>query len=44
MKLAAGVVPNLIVVEPLKLVPVIVTEVPPAVGPSLGLTVVTVGA
>ena len=30
-------------VAPVKLVPVTVTEVPPAVGPELGLTVVTVG-
>ncbi len=36
--------PNLTVVAPLRLVPVMVTLVPPAVGPDDGLTPVTVGA
>ena len=35
--------PNLTAVASLRLVPVIVTSVPPATGPSLGLTPVTVG-
>ena len=43
MKVVAAVAPNLTPVAPVKLVPVIVTEVPPAVGPELGLTAVTVG-
>ena len=44
--LVAGLEPNAIVVPPpavLKLVPVIVTFVPPAVGPLEGLTPLTVG-
>jgi hypothetical protein len=40
----AMVVPNLTAVALLRLVPVIVTLVPPASGPALGLTPVTVGA
>ena len=36
--------PIVIAVAPVKLVPVIVTLVPPAVGPLLGLMPVTVGA
>jgi hypothetical protein len=44
VKLVASVEPNLTVLAPLKLVPVIVTMVPPASGPLLGLTPVTVGA
>ena len=42
--LVALVAPNLTAVAPVKLVPVIVTTVPPAVGPAVGLMVVTVGA
>ena len=41
---AAAVAPKLTAVAPVKPVPVIVTEVPPAVGPLVGLTLVTVGA
>ena len=37
-------VPNLTVVAPDRLVPVTVTRVPPATGPAVGLTDVTVGA
>jgi len=40
----AAVLPNLTAVVPLKLVPVIVTLVPPVVGPKFGATEVTVGA
>src|ERR1700730_14950962 len=40
----AAVAPNLTALAPVKLVPVIVREVPPAVEPVLGLTLVTVGA
>ena len=36
--------PKLTAVVPVRLVPVMVTEVPPAVGPEDGLTAVTVGA
>ena len=43
VKLVAFVVPNLTAVAPVKLVPVMVTEVPPASGPEDGLTAVTVG-
>jgi hypothetical protein len=39
---AAAVVPNLTLDTPVKFVPVIVTEVPPAPGPVLGATEVTV--
>jgi hypothetical protein len=38
-----GVVPNFTTVAPVKPVPVMVTGVPPVVGPELGLTAVTVG-
>ena len=40
----AGVVPKSTAVAPVKPVPVIVTSVPPSVGPLVGLTPVTVGA
>ena len=39
-----AVVPNLTAVAPVKPVPVTVTGVPPAVGPLVGLTPVTVGS
>ena len=42
--LVAAVEPKATPVAPVKLVPVIVTEVPPAVGPEDGLTCVTAGA
>ena len=42
--LVAAVVPNMTALAPVKLVPVMVTEVPPAGGPAGGLTPVTVGA
>jgi hypothetical protein len=38
-----GVVPKLTAVAPVKLVPVSVTAVPPAVGPVAGATAVTAG-
>ena len=38
-----AIVPNFTVAPVTKPVPVIVTDVPPAVGPALGLTAVTVG-
>ena len=41
---AALVVPNQIAVAPVKPVPLIVTLVPPTVGPALGDTALTVGA
>ena len=41
---AAAVAPNLTADAPVKFVPVIVTEVPPPLGPDDGLTAVTVGA
>ena len=44
VKLVAAVVPKSTAVAPVKLVPVIVTEVPPAAGPLVGLRPVTVGA
>ena len=44
MKLVAAVAPKLTAVAPVKPVPVMVTEVPPASGPAVGLTAVTVGA
>src|SRR5579863_2341353 len=44
VSVVAAVVPNLTAVTPTKFVPVMVTGVPPAVGPALGLTLVTVGA
>ena len=34
----AAVVPNFTAVAPVRLVPVMVTEVPPAAGPEVGLT------
>ena len=44
MKLVAGLPdPKLTAVTPVKLVPVMVTVVPPVVGPVPGLTAVTVG-
>jgi hypothetical protein len=39
----AAVVPNLTAVAPVKFVPVIVTEVPPADGPAVGLTELILG-
>jgi hypothetical protein len=39
----AAVEPNSTAVAPVKAVPVIVTDVPPATGPLLGLSVVTAG-
>ena len=44
VKVVAGVVPKSTAVAPVKPVPVMVTEVPPAVGPEPGATEVTVGA
>jgi hypothetical protein len=44
VKLEASVEPNFTAVAFVKPVPVIVTELPPAVGPDDGLTFVTVGA
>ena len=43
-KLLAAVEPNFTPLAAVKLVPVIVTVVPPAVGPEVGLIDVTVGA
>jgi hypothetical protein len=43
VKVAAGVPPNVTPVTKLKLVPVMVTAVPPPVLPEVGLTAVTVG-
>jgi hypothetical protein len=43
MKPVAGVEPNVTAVDPLKPVPVTVTEVPPEVGPDSGLIPVMVG-
>jgi hypothetical protein len=40
----ASVEPNFTLVAPVKFVPVSVTVVPPAVGPEVGLMLVTVGA
>ena len=42
--LEAEVPLNFTAVAPVKLVPVMVTDVPPAAGPEFGLTLVTVGA
>src|SRR6202165_1452048 len=42
-KVVAAVEPKLTAVAPVRLVPVIMALVPPAVGPELGLTLVTVG-
>src|SRR5690242_11289765 len=50
VKVVAFVAPNFTAVDvhagevPWKLVPVITTDVPPAVGPAVGLTLVTIGA
>jgi hypothetical protein len=44
VKLAAGNLPNVTAVVPVKPLPVIVTVVPPSVGPLFGETEVTVGA
>ena len=44
VKLVAAVAPNLTAVAPFRFVPVMVTCVPPAAGPEVGLTAVTVGA
>ena len=41
---AAAVTPKFTAVAPVKLVPVMVTDVPPAVDPEFGLTLLTVGA
>ena len=41
--LVPGADPKLTALTPVKLVPVMVTDVPPAVGPDTGLTAVTVG-
>ena len=43
VKPAAALAPNATAVAPLKLVPVIVTDVPPAVGPAVGEIELTVG-
>ena len=40
VNVAAAVAPKLTAVAPVKPVPVIVTDVPPAVGPFVGLTLV----
>lgn len=42
-KLVAAVPPMVTLVAPVKLVPVMVTDVPPVVGPLVGETAVTVG-
>ena len=44
VKPVAAVAPKVTAVVPLKLVPVMVTLVPPPVGPLVGLKAVTVGA
>jgi hypothetical protein len=44
VKLVALLAPNFTVVAPVKFVPVIVTDVPPASAPDVGETDVTVGA
>ena len=44
VKEPAALLPNLTAVAPEKLVPVMVTLLPPDVGPVFGLTLVTVGA
>ncbi len=44
VKLAARTAPKVTLVAPLNPVPVMVTLVPPAVGPELGVTAVTDGA
>ena len=43
VKLVAATVPKTTLVAPVKLVPVMVTVVPPAGGPEVGETAVTVG-
>ena len=43
VKLVAGVAPNVTAVAPVKLVPVMVTVVPPVVGPLVGVKLVMVG-
>jgi hypothetical protein len=43
VKPAAAVAPNVTAVAPVKLVPVIVTTVPPATGPAVGEIDVTAG-
>jgi hypothetical protein len=43
VKEAAAVVPKSTAVAPVKVAPVMVTGVPPAVGPEMGATEVTVG-
>ena len=43
VKLVAAVEPNSTALAPVKLVPVMVTLVPPAVGPAAGFRAVTVG-
>jgi len=43
VKLAAAVPPNVTAVAPVRFVPVIVTVVPPVVGPLFGLMAVTAG-
>jgi len=43
-KLVAPIAPNFTVIAPLKLVPVIVTVVPPPTGPLAGATFLTVGS
>nr|WP_235432498.1 hypothetical protein [Tetrasphaera japonica] len=43
LSLVAGVVPNLTAVAPVRLVPVMVTVVPPVAGPVLGEILVIVG-
>jgi hypothetical protein len=43
VNVVAAVAPNFTAVAPVKFVPVMVTTVPPAVGPLVGLTDVTVG-
>src|SRR4029077_10451062 len=44
VKLAAALAPKSTAVAPVKLAPVIVTDVPPGSGPVLGLTPATLGA
>ena len=44
VNVVAAMRPNFTALAPVKLVPVIVTDVPPVVGPEVGLTPVTVGA
>ena len=44
VKLLAAVLPNITAVAPVKLAPVMTTDVPPASGPKLGLSVDTTGA